>query len=317
MIEDVQDIVKSLDREMQEDYVRISRDAKKDPGTAGDQGQANWQKLLQKWLPSYFKIVVNGKVVSNKSTDSPQVDIIVLRPEYPDILIEKKVFVAEGIVAMFECKTTLRRKDIKKSFENYERLSKHFELPKGTFRKELYSPFIYGMLCHSHEWQEDKSTPIENITKALDEYHNEITTHPNNMLDFICVADLAFWGVSKHIKSPLEYTLAKSKKLKFKPSGHTLCSYLCHAPESLVLNQINSPQGNMLSFLSRRLSWHFEGVKPLSQIFSNSGITLGGDTKRTGKNWEKEIFSKDVQRRACFGPFSNEIINDEWSYFFY
>lgn len=316
MIEDVQDIVKSFDREMQEDYVRISKNASKDPGTAGDQGQANWQELLKKWLPSYFKIVVNGRVVSNKSTDSPQIDIIILRPEYPDILIEKKVFVADGIIAMFECKTTLRREDIKKTFQNSERLSNHFEHLKGTFRNELNRPFIYGMICHSHEWKGKNSNPVDNISNALNDNLAEITSHPRNMLDFLCVADLGFWKSLKSIQSASEYTMSKVNNTDFKPTGTTQTAYMCHADKVTVPNQTFSPQGNLLSFLFQRLSWQFDGLKPLSQLFSKSGTTSGGKTQRLGQIWTIDIFSEELKNRSCFGPFSESPLNDEWSWAF-
>ena len=49
-------------------------------------------------------------------------DVIVLSPEYPKQLVECKRYLSNGVVAAFECKTTLRKDNIREVFENSKKL---------------------------------------------------------------------------------------------------------------------------------------------------------------------------------------------------
>jgi predicted metal-dependent hydrolase len=89
---DIHDFVKSSQRWIEEEYTRIQKRATEDPGTAGDQGEENWAELLRGWLPSYFQIVTKGRILTESGYASPQVDVIVLMPSYPQILKGKKVY---------------------------------------------------------------------------------------------------------------------------------------------------------------------------------------------------------------------------------
>lgn len=48
---DLLDFFQQATDAMGADYKRISRRSKKDPGTAGDEGEENWADLLREWLP--------------------------------------------------------------------------------------------------------------------------------------------------------------------------------------------------------------------------------------------------------------------------
>jgi len=73
---------------MAEEYDRIQKRATEDPETAGDQGEENWATLLRQWLPSY-----------------------------PQILLDKKLYLAGGVAVAFECKTTLKAAHVKATDE--------------------------------------------------------------------------------------------------------------------------------------------------------------------------------------------------------
>jgi hypothetical protein len=98
---------------MSAEYQRVHATAASDPGTAGDEGEENWASLLRDWLPTGFEVKTKGRLLSTDGRRSPQVDVIVLRPSYPRKLIDenKKVYLAEGVAAAFECKLTLRSGD--------------------------------------------------------------------------------------------------------------------------------------------------------------------------------------------------------------
>jgi hypothetical protein len=110
---DIHEFLKFAQYELEFEYKRISERATEDPGTAGDQGEENWATLLRNWLPSYFYVVTKGRILTRNNYASPQVDVLVLHPSYPRILLGKKYYLAEGVAAAFECKTTLKANHVK------------------------------------------------------------------------------------------------------------------------------------------------------------------------------------------------------------
>ena len=87
---------------MESEYQRIRSRALEDPGTAGDQGEENWAELLRDWLPPTYKVVTKGRILSADGRASPQVDVLVLKDVYPDKLLNKKLYLAAGVAAVFE-----------------------------------------------------------------------------------------------------------------------------------------------------------------------------------------------------------------------
>ena len=110
-------------QEMAAEYRRIYRRTTEDPGTAGDEGEANWAGLLADWLPADLHVRTKGRILGVDGTASPQVDVIVLAGDYPRRLREKKLYLAEGVVAAFECKTTLKLSHLAKFFSNAAKIS--------------------------------------------------------------------------------------------------------------------------------------------------------------------------------------------------
>src|SRR5437763_2648017 len=91
-----------------QEYDRIRTRATEDAGTAGDQGEENWAELLRDWLPRSYEVVTRVRIISQEGVTSPQVDVLVLNGSYPKKLLNKKLYLAAGVAAAFECKTTLK-----------------------------------------------------------------------------------------------------------------------------------------------------------------------------------------------------------------
>src|SRR5438094_9937474 len=99
MDHDIHNFVQRSQRELQDEYARIQKRAIEDPGTAGDQGEENWASLLRSWLPSYFRVETKGRILTSSGYASPQVDVLVLMPSYPAILLGEKLYLAGGVAA--------------------------------------------------------------------------------------------------------------------------------------------------------------------------------------------------------------------------
>jgi hypothetical protein len=100
---DIHSFLRNAQRDMENEYKRILKRASEAPGTAGDQGEENWATLLKNWLPSYFHIVTKGRILTETGYASPQIDVLILHPSYPKILLDKKMYLSGGVAAAFEC----------------------------------------------------------------------------------------------------------------------------------------------------------------------------------------------------------------------
>lgn len=172
--------------EMQMEYERLRSRALQDPGTAGDEGEGNWVSLFKRWLPGDLHIASKGRVLCANGVVTDQVDIVVLSPMYPHALREKKMHLASEVLAIFECKTTLRRSHIEEAVQ------------KGSAAKQaIYNAHgkevIYGLVAHSHSWRSEKEKVAEGISKELSDASLGYVRHPNDNLDVVCVADLGTW----------------------------------------------------------------------------------------------------------------------------
>ena len=113
MTHDLVDYMRDAAQTMHNEYERIRKRASEDPGTAGDNGEENWAGVLRDWLPKSYQIVTKGRIMGWDGTCcSPQVDVLVLSPAYPQALISKKEYLEGGVVAAFECKLTLTAKHV-------------------------------------------------------------------------------------------------------------------------------------------------------------------------------------------------------------
>jgi hypothetical protein len=169
------------------EYERVQRRVREDPGTAGDQGEENWASILRKWLPKEYYVVTKGRILGHNGVASPQVDLIILHPSYPPSLRDKKLYLAGGVAAAFECKLTLEAAHIAKTTENCVEIKRLTLRRTGTPYVELNSPMLYGLLAHSHSWQRERSTPLENVTRTIDDKDQETARHPREILDIVCV----------------------------------------------------------------------------------------------------------------------------------
>jgi uncharacterized protein DUF6602 len=153
--------------ELASEYERIRRRTIEDPGTAGDEGEGNWAKLLREWLPGSHTIVTKGRLLSVDGILSPQIDVVVLNPGYPQRLLNKKVHLASGVAAAFECKNTLESSHLTKAAQTAAFVRQLAGRRSGSPYRELFSPPIYGVLAHSHVWKKPRSRPARTSRGSL------------------------------------------------------------------------------------------------------------------------------------------------------
>ena len=315
---DLYDFMQQISNEMAAEYNRIQKRATEDPGTAGDQGEENWAELLRGWLPSTYKVVTKGRIISQDGITSPQVDVLVLKSVYPKRLLNKKLYLAAGVAAAFECKTTLKAEHIEKAVKTCVKIKNLYPERKGTPYKELHAPIVYGLLAHSHSWKGSNSTPETNIKQKLLESDKLHVSHPRECLDLLCVADLGTW-ISSKITFVGPRVIRDYESTPYSvcgPEGAALSMHIGYTPSSAHQVQHFTPIGTLISYLSQWLAWEDQTLRDLADYYRLAGISgSGGGNFRY---WSSSIYSESVRPRAETGPLLSGLASfwNEWSSIF-
>ena len=301
---DLYSLMRQVDNKMADEYDRIQRRARQDPGTAGDQGEENWCELLQGWLPSTYTVVTKGRIISQNGGTSPQVDIIVLKDVYPKELVTTKLYLAAGVAAAFECKTTLKSAHIEKAMRTCVEIKNLYPEREGTPYKELHAPIVYGLLAHSHSWKGNDSRPLETINQKLRQFDESYVSHPRLGLDCLCVADLGTWILAKfpfigrRLHSELKESFAMS--LYARHSGSRDCQ-----------SEHFSPIGVLIAKLSQRLAWEVPALRDLADYYA--AVKIAGNATGDGRLWcPRSIYSQRVLNGGEARIVWDQVW-DEWS----
>ena len=279
---DLFNFFRNANEDIEREYKRICKRSVEDPGTAGDQGEENWAQILKMWLPPYFQVVTKGRILGDTGETSPQIDVLVLSPEYPKQLVNCKEYLAGGVVAAFECKLTLKRNHIKDLMKTSKIVTGLALKEYGTPRKDLKRKLFYGLLAHSHIWQGEKSQPKMNIRNAIKKYDFEIIKHPIEMPDFICVSDLGTWSSIKVIVPPQE-NYERYKNLS------VISSYGEDSEDNKTLD-LYTPVGSMIFTLLEYLSWEYTGLKNLVTYMKK--LDIEGVKNGNLRQWNADVLSQ-------------------------
>ena len=297
--------------EMMADYERIRSRSREDPGTAGDQGEENWAELLRDWLSPAYQIVTKGRILGATGIASHQIDVIVLKAAYPKRLLSKKLFLADGVAAAFECKNTLKGSHIEAAVRTGVEIKRLFPARTGTPYRELHTPIVCGLLAHSHVWKGPSSDPADNITQRLLRADEKHASHPRESLDMICVADLGEWDLN--IFALLSGIATDS--IRF-PDGVTETTYIRRSFDVDGNGSFPTPIGNLIANLTIKLAWEDPSVRGLADYYSRASITGGGSGTR--RQWQPNNVYSDLTLTKLASGLKPAIrgVWDEWSYAF-
>jgi len=287
---------------MQNEYSRIRKRAAEDPGTAGDNGEENWAELLRRWLPPTYRVVTKGRIMNAKGQCGPQVDVLVLSPSYPEVLLGKKEYLEGGVLAAFECKLTLKAEHVCTAAKNATEI-RRLSLParQGTPYKELHTRVRYGLLAHSHVWQGERATPIDNIEGHLRETELSEAQHPRELLDLICVSDLATWRTAKLViagqallsQMSVRYSQLGSSWDEIQQAGGIIeTAHVCFAATSQPSGerkQLFTPVGSFLATFLEMLAWEDMSLRSLAEHFILAD--LGGLGQGRSQFWPLAVLS--------------------------
>ena len=266
---DLHDYMRQVSGEIQSEYYRIQKRATEDPGTAGDNGEENWAATLRKWLPSNYRVVTKGRLINAKGLCSPQVDVIVLYPWYPEALVQKKEYLEAGVAAAFECKLTLRAKHIDDA------------MSKATARREFPSTMRWHTASRTNEsyflWTGRSFAQLEfHDEKAMDKVNSLLgdavakhNAHPANRIAAICVADLACWtaGVAIIAGPGLRSYFSHVRSTNLHEHGGEIIAVYHPAHRSSTPLARSSPIFTLIRKLWIHLAWQDAPLQQLAQYF--------------------------------------------------
>jgi hypothetical protein len=281
---DLIQLIRQATSEIAAEYQRIRARAKEDPGTAGDQGEQNWADILHKWLPTTFHVVTKGRIIFSSGQTSDQVDVLVLSPSYPKGLLNKKVYLAAGVLAAFECKNTLRREHVRKAVRTSAKLG-HLSRADRSVKQHI----IYGLLAHSHDIASKRYPPKEVISKALKAADEAELNDPRDCLDFICVADLGTWTLMRMQVAPQDPSSLAAVSTSYMAQ---VTAQVQGRPD--LDPRINpDPLGRFLTSLLRRFGPIDPVIGSIAAYFYDVG--LFGTGSGAMRQWELTETSEDLQ----------------------
>ena len=289
---DLHDFMRRLSQDMAAEYDRIQKRAAEDPGTAGDQGEENWAELLRGWLPRTYEVVTKGRIISADGRTSPQVDVLVLKDVYPEKLLDKKLYLAAGVAAAFECKTTLKCAHIEEAVRTSVEIKNLYPVREGSPYKELHAPIVYGLLAHSHSWKGPNSTPEENVLENLRVSDMLFVPHPRLSLDMLCVADLGAWILMKLAISTLPRSIESYPPSLRRLYVHASTGYGEHTPFRESPRRNFTPIGALITNLTELLAWEDSTLRDIASYYRATKI--GGGGQASLRQWPISIYSDAV-----------------------
>ena len=297
--------------EMASEYERIYARSTEDPGTAGDEGESNWAAFLKDWLPAGYHVRTKGRLLAADGRMSKQIDVIVLKPSYPPKLLEKKVWLADGVAAVFECKNTLTAAHVVDSVRRCAEFKNLFQPRAGTPRKELISPLVYGLLAHSHSWKGPASEPAGNVSSALERGGSELEA-PRLGIDAVCVSDLATWTSTHMASYDSHWNLPRQKELEavfgapMGPATGLMCSEIAGAHQAVSFR----PVGALIAYLTSAFAWDDAMLRPIADYYRQANLL--GSGAGTMRFWPLSVYSLEVQARIRAGGLASGRSWDEW-----
>ncbi len=212
-------VASQLANELAADYAVAVAAARQHNGNkAGHAGEASWKGLLEKWFPRHK--IVTRKYIVGPGGSSNEVDLLVLKLDYPPHLAEKHEILISGVAAAFSCKTTLRVQHIAEAIAQKRTILKvagydfHLDGVDGldpatdpyddilrqqpsTLHGALRGPFPFGLLAHSSVL----STGGGDFRTALSGHYRDAAyagtppavNHPLKELDAVLVANAGFF----------------------------------------------------------------------------------------------------------------------------
>lgn len=293
---------------------RIAARSAEDPGTAGDEVEEQWATFLRDWLPTDYTVVTKGRVLSELGEASPQVDVLVLSPAYPRALIRKKLYLAAGVVAAFECKLTLRARDLKKTAAVAATMAKFSTPQSGTPFRDVHRSFYLGLLANDHELGTKQVSPLDHIHDLLHRY-SESASHPRELVDVVCVGNVGIVAktIDVHVRGVERDPLCVSALAELAVDIAVSSGFTMYSPSEHHEWPEGVPLSLFIARLLERLAQDDTRLRSFVEYYNTAAAVFGVGLGRFGY-WDGEVLSKESIAALRASPsLAEEEGWSEWS----
>jgi hypothetical protein len=291
------------------DYDIVKGRANDDPGTTGDHVEGKWAEVLRDWLPATYHVVTKGRILDLDGMSSRQLDAIVLHPAYPRRLRNFTYYIPEGVAAAFECKTTLRRRDVGSFIETCTSVKRMRESSSHSPRDDLHRPIVVGLLAHSVDLgPRTRDGVITRLWRVLEEEIQKRLDQPWLLPDVFCIADT--------VTLALDTTIYFGDALN-EVYPDTPASLSDGAIETAYIQQRSDFEGGpeqgavniaaLIADVTERLAWNDETLRDLAMFFCDGRISGGGYGPTN--LWTPNALSPEVWERLRRDGF----VEEPWS----
>jgi hypothetical protein len=294
--------LEQVEREIQEDYIRLHKEAQDDRQRAGHGGEATWAGVLRSWLPSNYEIGTRKYILPEQGEDGFEMDLVVFSPGYPMRLRGREEIMAGGVAAAFSVRLTLDSSGVKDGVERAARLRRQMKPRTGSPKEEIVGAFPVGLLAHSHNWKAPGSTPVDNVTGGLLSSDLVAARHPRETLDFLCVADLASYTTKRTPFIPPDVAvLLPAATAHQKTNGCAMSAILMSDTD-----RSPTPVAVLIAALLGALSRSDPTLRPFADALRLTG-TLGAGQGEV-RLWNLEdVYTEDARRRIGLQPFAWDV----------
>lgn len=242
-------------------------------------------------------MVTKGRILDLDGASSRQLAVMVLHPAYPRRLRNFKYYLPEGVAAAFECKTTLRRRDIGSFIETCASVKRTRESLSRSPFDDLHRPIVVGLLAHSVDLgPRTRDGVIERSWRVLEEEIQKRLDQPWLLPDVLCIADT----VTLALDTPIYFGDALNE-VYADPSA----SLSEGAIETAYIQQLSDSEdgveqgavniGALIAGVTERLAWNDETLRDLAMFFCDCRISGGGFGPTD--LWTPDALSPDVWER--------------------
>jgi hypothetical protein len=217
------------------------------------------------------------------------------------------MYLRVALIAVFECKLTLRRQDIKRAFEVAYAIKRKAKRRQGSPYDELNNPPLVGLLAHSQSL--GKGRPSWKLHEAVEGFQDRFADHFCELLDIICVAESATLPLAKSVLVGENLDKEEIEELtRMKLRGAIAAMYVIH-DESIPDPKVDftgAILAGLIHELTYRLAFEDASIRPWADHLSNLGFY--GDIGRP-IYCSQEALSSAVRRRLR----TRRRENDRWS----
>lgn len=171
--------------------------SRSNPDCAGERTEDIFAELVRKLIPDEFKVVTRARIEFNDPSDSPQLDLVILKPGGEKRLNDLKSYPLSSVLAAFECKLTLRKRDIEKAAVTANAIKSDYATGMASHLDRLQDKFgscrpYFGVLALGWENGDDLSL----VTRLADVLLESFFDCPiGRQVDCVLVPELSFYSI--------------------------------------------------------------------------------------------------------------------------